>query len=811
MTLRQVTSEHDVSGQGQDVANSPWPWVMLAGTVAWSLWELRATVISAAYSNDSSLHEQMVQFATAQLRAGHDPLTSWFPYLGLGSPQFLHYQSVPAMVTGLAGLLAGPGTSFRWSLYLLWCLWPVAIYCSARLFGLRPVAAAVAAVVAPLLHSAPGIGYEQSAYLWAGFGVWTQLWGSWALPFAWALSWRAMTDKRFLAPAAGSVALTAALHYETGYLAFAAIGIMPFLDRLDIKARLARAAGLLVTALLASAWVVVPLLVFSRWAAINQALAGTPMTNGYGARTVLGWLVTGKVFDDGRLPVVTLLVAAGLAVVVLGWQRAGERQGPDPGHQPKTIMVNGSLTTQEPGQRPIHHDQLRGGRARRLPGREAGQLPGREAGQLPGREAGQLRGREAGRLRGRGAGRGIGGTAGAGRALAVLLAVCLVLSFGRTTFGSLVSVIPGSSDLFFRRFLMGAQLAGIYLAGLGAAEILERIPRLARWPQWATVAVLTAVAVAYLYPAWRSLASYDSLNSADIQFQQLAQDDEQQVAAVATVIREHGPGRAYAGSPQNWGQYFTVGLVPVYTYLTSLDVDMVGDTLRTASLMTQPEYHFDPDNPGNYPLFGIRYLILPGLKTPQPVPPGAVLILRENLLRVYELPGSSYIRVADTVGSIVANRADVGSQTIGYLRDGMPGQDRYLGVSWAGGRAAAPTLPPPASAAGPAGTVVAEHVDLADGSADAVVRLRRRAVVVLSTSFDPGWSVTIDGRPASTQMVAPALVAVTVPPGSHNIAFQYRGFGWYPELLALAAVALAAAALTARRWRRPRLGRAGNR
>ena len=40
----------------------------------------------------------MVRFATAQLRAGHLPLTSWFPYLGLGSPQFLHYQSLPAML-----------------------------------------------------------------------------------------------------------------------------------------------------------------------------------------------------------------------------------------------------------------------------------------------------------------------------------------------------------------------------------------------------------------------------------------------------------------------------------------------------------------------------------------------------------------------------------------------------------------------------------------------------------------------------------------------------------------------------------------
>jgi hypothetical protein len=51
--------------------------------VTWSLWELRATVLPAQYLDDSSMHEQMVRFAAARFAAGHDPLTSWFPYLAL--------------------------------------------------------------------------------------------------------------------------------------------------------------------------------------------------------------------------------------------------------------------------------------------------------------------------------------------------------------------------------------------------------------------------------------------------------------------------------------------------------------------------------------------------------------------------------------------------------------------------------------------------------------------------------------------------------------------------------------------------------
>jgi hypothetical protein len=83
------------SGQqaGQGAGLGAWPWAAVAGTVAWSLWELRASVLPAQFRDDSAVHEQMVRFAAAQLRAGRDPLTSWFPYLGLGSPQFLDYQS----------------------------------------------------------------------------------------------------------------------------------------------------------------------------------------------------------------------------------------------------------------------------------------------------------------------------------------------------------------------------------------------------------------------------------------------------------------------------------------------------------------------------------------------------------------------------------------------------------------------------------------------------------------------------------------------------------------------------------------------
>ena len=77
-----------------------------------------AETLGVSYLDDSSVHEQMLRFATGHFRGGHLPLDSWFPFLGLGSPQFVHYQSLPAMPAGLARLLIGPDAAFRWTLYL---------------------------------------------------------------------------------------------------------------------------------------------------------------------------------------------------------------------------------------------------------------------------------------------------------------------------------------------------------------------------------------------------------------------------------------------------------------------------------------------------------------------------------------------------------------------------------------------------------------------------------------------------------------------------------------------------------------------
>jgi hypothetical protein len=698
-----------------------WPWLLVAAAVGWNLANLRALTLGVTYLNDSSLHEQMVRFATAQLHAGHLPLTSWFPFLGEGSPQFLHYQSLPAIVTGLAGLAVGPDVAFRWSLYLLLSLWPISVYLSARAFGAGRPAAAASGAMAPFLVSVTGVGYEQHAYVWTGFGVWTQLWASWTLPLAWGYSWRAIRDGRGYLQAVLLIALTVALHFETGYLALSVLLVWPLVAGRPLVARLRRAAVILGGSLLAAAWVIVPLLAQRGWAAVNEPVQGTGLVDGYGAHHVLDWLVSGQLLDHGRLPVVTVFAAVGFGLAWLAWSTDADA-----------------------------------------------------------------------------------------RALLVTLGVCLLLAFGRTTFGSLVGVVPGSGDLFFRRFMMGVQLAALLLAGRGAAWLAARCvrlltPRIPRWPPGVSAAAVLVAAVAVLAPAWLQLGAFDRHDGAAIASQRRADDTQgAQLDRLVAVIKRAGGGRTYAGMPSNWGQHFTVGAVPVFKYLESRDVDEVGYTLRTASLMTDPEYFFEDRDLSDYRLFGIRYLVLPAGDQP---PVRARLAMRSGSYWLWTIGDAGYVRAGRIVGEISANRTNLGARSLRLLGSGLATDGAYLAVRYGvngGGDSRLPTVPSQSAA----GAVRAQRADLDDGEASAMVRMHRPGVALLSASYDPGWTATVNGRRQPTRMIAPALVAVDVPAGTDHVVFRFHGYDNYAELLALSGLTLAIIAIAPVCRRRARRRRA---
>jgi hypothetical protein len=123
----------------------------------------------------------------------------------------------------------------------------------------------------------------------------------------------------------------------------------------------------------------------------------------------------------------------------------------------------------------------------------------------------------------------------------------------------------------------------------------------------------------------------------------------------------------------------------------------------------------------------------------------------------------------------------------------------YPGVAFAGGADPRPTFAGSSPPAGPAGTVLAQAQKAQDGVFTATVEASRPGVVLLKASYDPRWTVTVDGLPDKTTMMAPSLVGVEVPAGRHEVGFRYKPYGHYPLLLVIGSLTLIALALFRRR------------
>ena len=644
--------------------------LLVAAAVTWNLVNLRAETLPVTYLDDSSLHEQMVRFATGAIQQGRLPLTMWFPYLGLGSPQFLHYQSLPAMLAGLLGTVIGANAAYRWTLYLLLSFWPLSVYAGARLLGANRIAAALSAAMAPFLVSVPGVGYEQKAYVWIGYGVWTQLWASMTLPLAWGFSWRAIRERRGYLPAAGLVALTAALHFETGYLALAPILVWPFVAGRPLVGRLRSAAIVLIGALGATAWVLVPLVAQRNWAAVNEPLQGTPLVNGYGAGRMLSWLITGQLLDHARLPVVTAFAAVGLALAI--WRCRSDLDE---------------------------------------------------------------------------------------RAILVVLAISLILSFGRTTWGSLTHVIPGAGDVFFRRFLMGVQLAALLLAGRGAAAAARTV--------WARAGPLGSPPRARLARHGRRSRTHHhravgcgARPHSSVVAARSIRSPQQRGDHGAAARRRH---RGRAGQPPAAdGEHGRTG-ARVRGDAVELGSDLhrrrrprlqipgeprrrrgrlhvahgVADDRpgvllrRGRSGRRDPVWHSLPDPAGR---------LSPADSGPADPPLGPYVL--------WQTPVAGYVSLGRIVGALTADRADVGVRSIPLLDSALPTHGDALQIKWRTPVGDSALLPAHAPIGAPIGAVLSTETDLAAGASRAVVALNRAGVVVLSTSFDPGWTATGRRTPA---------------------------------------------------------------
>ncbi len=304
------------------------PLLVAAAVAVQALALAHELAVSRVDLNDNVFHLTLIERTVETLEAGANPFDFWVSEWTLGYPVPRTYQPLGHLAVAGLHLVLGKSvelvTLFAWARYLLLCGWPLTVFASARLLGLRPYAAAAAAVLAPLVATEGLFGLEYGSYLWRGSGLFTQSLAMHLLALSLGLASRALSRGAGLGVAGLALGLTFLGHLVYGYVGALSIVLLALVEAPRLR-RLARTAALGAAALAVTAFHLLPLLADaplinrSRWEPAWK-------WDSFGAREVAAKLLAGDLLDFGRFPTLSLLALAG-AVLALGARRSRRSAG----------------------------------------------------------------------------------------------------------------------------------------------------------------------------------------------------------------------------------------------------------------------------------------------------------------------------------------------------------------------------------------------------------------------------------------------------------------------------------------------------
>jgi hypothetical protein len=271
--------------------------------------------------NDDAQHVAFVRRAADGWSRGENVLDFWVPEFELGVPQFLDYQHLPHVAVVLLGRLVGGSidlrTLFDLVRYALLLGFPLTVFWSMRTMGFTSVASAIAAAASSLLSSGR-YGFEYDSYVWRGFGVFTQLFAMHLSFIALATLHRVANKGNGIAAAAIACAALALSHLLYAYiLAITAVVVLLFgATRADVAGRTRRFAVVGGISAVVTSYMWLPFFMQAAYVNVTPYL-DPDKYNSFGAGKILIWLFSGDLFDHGRPPVLSLLVAAGVLCAVI--------------------------------------------------------------------------------------------------------------------------------------------------------------------------------------------------------------------------------------------------------------------------------------------------------------------------------------------------------------------------------------------------------------------------------------------------------------------------------------------------------------
>lgn len=272
--------------------------------------------------NDDAVHYLLIQRASEALTRGENIFDHWLPEFELGFPMFFYYQHLPHLtVVALHRLFLEKFdllTVFNALRYLLLVVFPLTVYWSMRRLEFSRVAAAVGAASASLISSNHRYGLEYESYIWRGHGMYTQLWAMHLSFVVLANLYRLLDRGKGYAIAVISCSVLMLSHLIYTYM-MAITGLVLVLNlarRANWRALLARLAVLGGFTAVICSYMWLPFIAQISFFGASPYLQRWKYDS-FGASDILWWLVNGDLFDYGRSPVITVILALGIAAALL--------------------------------------------------------------------------------------------------------------------------------------------------------------------------------------------------------------------------------------------------------------------------------------------------------------------------------------------------------------------------------------------------------------------------------------------------------------------------------------------------------------
>lgn len=397
----------------------------------------------------------------------------------------------------------------------------------------------------------------------------------------------------------------------------------------------------------------------------------------------------------------------------------------------------------------------------------------------------------------------------------------ILFYFGRSTWGPLIDIIPGMKDFHQSRFIVGVQLAALFLVPAGLSYFFDLIQKLLNylsqfspkelpWPKDLIVFSLGLTISLFLFLLTTGQTiDYATLNNKWVYQANTAYNFQyKDYSDLLSYLNSLPPDRIYAGRPGNWGRDFRFSSTQMYLAL-SVSFPISQFLPESWSPSSDNEEMFDDREPEDYNLYNLRYIVAPQSFTPPKV---AKLLKTFGAFYLYEMPTTGYFDVVSSTTQVFAGKETyvniVHVWQKSYVRywnmyplitlgkDLPPpaitktvtmtdlvnfkSEDKEYNIF-----AASPFVFPQATVSGQVKSdLVSQKYANETYSAQVTVPPNcTNCFTLFKMTYFPNWQAKLDGQPVDKYAIFPFYMAVATPPGTHTIEFNYSPSGFKILLL----------------------------